>query len=326
MGFLAGMEQFISEHEPLAPHTWFGLGGAARWMARPQSVGQLSELVSRCRQENIEVYKLGLGANLLVSDDGVDGVVVRMNAPALRKVDWEPEADIDPACRREGGADSTLVRVGGGMDMNRLVLDSVRRGLTGLECMAGIPGTLGGAVRMNAGGRFGQIADVVRQVTVIDGHGLLRKMTAEQVGFRYRNSNLKEMIVYQAVLELQPGDADEIRRRFMKIWDYKKKSQPLGGNSAGCVFKNPPGESAGRLIDQAGLKGHTIGGASISTEHANFFLAQEGATTRDVLDLVGLARRRVAEKFGIELEMEIEFWGRAGSRTDAHQPAASSQS
>ncbi len=304
MSFLSNMAEVVHENEPLSPHTYFGLGGPARWLARPQSVEQLQDILRQCRGESIRYHGLGLGANLLVDDDGVDGVVVRLNGPAFRRMAWEPEAD------------PPRVTAAGGVDLNRLVLDAVRQGFAGLECMAGIPGTLGGAIRMNAGGRFGQIADVVREVVVVDSDGRQHTLPAAEVGFRYRGTNLNDAIVCQATLELRPDDPAELRRRYMEIWDYKKRTQPLGYPSAGCVFRNPPGQSAGQLIDRAGMKGQTVGGAMVALEHANFIVAKEGATARDVLTLIALVRQKVAERFGVELELELEIWSSRRARSE----------
>ena len=175
--------------------------------------------------------------------------------------------------------------------------------------MAGIPGSMGGIVRMNAGGRFGQIADVVRRVTVVDEMGRLRMLSNQEIGFRYRGTNLNSSIICQADLELHPADPTELREQFLAIWNHKKETQPLGKNSAGCVFKNPEGHSAGELIDRAGLKGCSVGGATVSRCHANFIVTKEGATARDVLALIDRIRQEVADKFEIELELEIELWG-----------------
>ncbi len=317
MVFSAGLPDFVREHEPLARYTSLGVGGPARWLARPRTVEQLMDLVRRCRQEDVELQVLGRGANLLVSDDGVDGVVVRLNAPEFRQVDWAHDAGPEARSgagrrRRRRGGDSgeVVITAGGGADMSRLVLEAVRRGLSGLECMAGIPGTLGGIIHMNGGGRFGEIADVVRDATVVDSDGQLRTLSRDEVGFRYRGANLGEAIVCRATLALRPGDPTEIRERFLEVWDYKKKSQPLAESTAGCVFKNPPGHSAGALIDRAGLKNRSVGGAEVSDCHANFIVAKEGATARDVLALIGIIRREVARRFGIDLELEIEVWHR----------------
>lgn len=306
--FLSDFADVVTENEPLAPLTYFGLGGPARWMARPRSVAQLSEIVRRCRAEGITVKVLGLGANLLVSDDGVDGVVIRLNDKGFRTVEWETDRDLLERPARGPDPDGVAVRVGGGFDMSRLTLDSVRRGLDGIGCMAGIPGTLGGIIRMNAGGRFGQIADVVCDITVVHPSGEVRRLTHDEIGFSYRRTALDGAIVSEAILVLRPDDPQRVRTRYTEIWDYKKKSQPLADYSAGCVFKNPPGRSAGRLIDEAGLKGHGVGGAYVSPHHANFIVAKEGATARDVIALIGQVRRTVADCFGVELELELEVW------------------
>jgi len=315
IGFLTGLSEVVAANEPLAPHTSLGVGGRARWLARPRSVDELSQLVCRCGQEAVALHMLGLGANLLVSDDGVDGVVVRLSAPEFRRVDWPGKQTAASRRHRGGSGPGATVSAAAGVDMNQLVRETVRRGLSGLECMAGIPGTLGGVIRMNAGGRFGQIADVVRQVTVVDPSGQLRTLSRQAVGFRYRGTDLKDRVICRATLALRPDDPDRIRRRFMEVWDCKKKSQPLAESTAGCVFKNPPGRSAGELIDRAGLKNRCVGGARVSQRHANFIVAKEGASARDVLGLIGLIRREVAQRFGVELELEIEVWGRRRARS-----------
>jgi UDP-N-acetylmuramate dehydrogenase len=314
MAFLSDLGPMVSEYEPLGRQTYFGVGGPARWMLRPRSVEELSAAVARCRQEGVHVYVLGLGANLLVSDEGVDGAVLRLSEPAFRKVNWQPDPET-----ASGGAstqDCATVTVGAGMNMARLTLDAVMRGLTGMECMAGIPGSLGGIIRMNAGGKFGQIADVVRDVTVLDPDGTVQRLTHAEVEFSYRHTELAGCIVLGATLALKQDSPTAVRKRYDEIWEYKRASQPLADCSAGCVFKNPPGNSAGRLIDQAGLKGYIVGGAYVSQQHANFIAAREGSSARDVLSLIGHIRRVVAERFGVELELEVEVWGQCRAHGD----------
>ena len=310
MRFPSDLPEFVSENEPLATHIRLGIGGPARWLARPRTTDELTGIVRSCLHAGVDIHVLGLGANLLVSDEGVDGMVVRLAAPAFRLVDWGDRC-----------ADGTVrVTVGAGADMSRLALDAARHGLSGLECMAGIPGRLGGIIRMNAGGRFGEIGDVVRDVTVIDREGCLRTLSPPEVGFRYRGTDLGRMVVLEATLTLERDDPEQIRERFLGIWQDKKKSQPLAEPTAGCVFKNPPGHRAGELIDRAGFKNHRVGGAFVSDRHANFIIAQEGATARDVFALIGQIRRGVAEGFGVELELEVEVWGH--QRAISHEPAA----
>lgn len=298
----------VRQERSLACLTKYRLGGPAQWFAEPQSLSQLAELIARCRSEHVPLRILGGGANLLVDDEGVSGVVVRLSAPCFTRVDWQTHT---PNVLRKDAP--VLVRAGAGADMARLSLRAVRRGLTGLECMAGIPGSVGGCIRMNAGGRWGQIGNVVRQVTILEPSGRLCTLAPEQIGFGYRHTRLDGAVVCDALLELLPGDPPEIQRRYREIWRAKKKGQPLAAHSAGCVFKNPPGDSAGRLIDAAGLKNRAVGGAVVSPEHANFIVARQGGTARDVLQLINVVRRAVAERFSIELELEIEVWHR-GSR------------
>ncbi len=317
MSFVPEFRDILRDQEPLAGYTSYGLGGPAKWMACPRTIDQVARLVGYCRGEGIPLYVLGLGANVLVSDEGVAGLVVRLNAPGFRHVDWPRPGNANGNGRRRQATkgDKVTIVAGGGADMHRLVLEAVRRGLAGVEGLAGIPGTLGGIVRMNAGGQWGQIADVVREVTVVDERGAMRHLPASEVGFSYRNTRLGDAVVCQAKLELRPGDPVVLRDRFMAIWEQKKRSQPLSEASAGCVYKNPPGHRAGELIDRAGLKGKAIGGARISQLHANFIVTQEGATAEDVFSLIGETRRAVADRFGVELELEIKVWGRQRARS-----------
>ncbi len=290
----ADLAPVCEANAPLAPLTWYGLGGCARVLATVDSRESLGGVLSRAREAGLPVYVLGAGANVLVSDDGVDGVVIRLKGGAFSRIEWT----------------SFGVVAGAGVDMAKLTFAAVRRGLWGLECMAGIPGTVGGCIRMNAGGRFGQISDVVRRVWTVDRSGCRREWKKEEIGFAYRHCGLGEEIIERAELALTPCDADVVRARYREVWDYKRRTQPLAADSAGCVFKNPPGASAGALIEQAGLKGASCGGAAVSHEHANFIVATKGASARDVLRLIGLVRRRVAEHSGVELELEVQVWGR----------------
>mgnify|MGYP005836073255 CR=1 FL=1 len=292
------------EDAPLAPLTHFRLGGSARVLATVESAEQLADVLSRAHRESLPVYVLGSGANVLVADDGVDGVVVRLRGGRFGDVEW----------------DGPRVSAGAGVDIGRLALAAIRRGLRGLECMAGIPGTVGGCIRMNAGGKFGQISDVVRRVWTVDRSGCRREWKNEELGFGYRRCGLRDEIIERAEFALTPCDPDMAMRRYREVWDYKKMSQPLAANSAGCVFKNPPGVSAGALIDRAGLKGTSVGGAVVSPEHANFILATDGASASDVLALIRLIRRRVAEQFGVDLELEVKVWGKRWSEEESREP------
>jgi UDP-N-acetylmuramate dehydrogenase len=258
---------------------------------------------------------LGDGANLLVDDEGVEELVVKLDPRGgiegneLGRVEWDA---------------SGAVRAGAGANLPAMITEAVRRGLGGIEGLAGVPASLGGALVMNAGGAFGQIADVVVAVEGIDRAGRAVRLERGQIAFGYRASGLEGLVITGAELRLTPGDKDALRARLKEVMDKKKGSQPLRENSAGCVFKNPVLDrdvegvggrgqrvSAGMLIDRAGLKGLRAGGASVSEVHANFVVTGDGARARDVIDLIGEVRRRVLDRFGVTLATEVVIWRRS---------------
>ena len=288
----AGLEEAVQENVPLAPFTWYKIGGPAKYFIRPRNVEELQLASQRCAENQIPLYVLGLGANLLVSDAGVDGAVFRLDQDYFRRVKIE----------------KNTLEVGAGVDMQKLVLLSCRNGLSGLECLAGIPGTVGGGIRMNAGGKFGDIGAVVTHVEVMDVGGLLFERTKDDLVFDYRSTNISAKFILNATFELDEEDPERIMRKVKEIWMYKRNSQPLNTKNAGCIFKNPRGLSAGALIDQAGLKGMKVGGAEVSEKHANFVIAHSGATADDVLRLIKIIREKVFEKDGIHLESEVQIW------------------
>jgi UDP-N-acetylmuramate dehydrogenase len=287
-----GMEEFVCENVPLAPKTWYKIGGPSRWFVQPRNPDELRDAALRCLENNIPVYVLGLGANLLVGDNGVDGAVFRLEEDYWRRVKFE----------------QMRVEVGAGADIQKFVLRSVRQGLAGVECLAGIPGTIGGAVRMNAGGKFGDIGAVITSVQVMDAHGTIYERTKDDLVFDYRSTNIVAPFILSATLELEEEDPDRIMQKTKEIWMYKRNSQPLNTKNCGCIFKNPRGLSAGALIDQAGLKGMRVGGAEVSTKHANFFVAYPGCKADDVLKLVKIVREKVHDKHQIVLESEVKMW------------------
>jgi len=288
----SGLEEAVSENEPLAPHTWYKIGGPARWFVRPRSVEELQEAARRCSENNIPLYVLGLGANLLVSDAGVDGAVFRFDQEHWRRIRFE----------------ANTVEAGCGVDMQKLLLRTVRQGLAGIECLAGIPGTLGGGVRMNAGGKFGDLGAAVNRVSVMDSAGQFSEPTKDELVFDYRTTNISAPFILGAVLELEEEDPQRIMKRTKEIWMFKKNSQPLNTKNAGCIFKNPRGLSAGALIDQTGLKGMKVGGAEVSDLHANFIVAHSGCRADDILKLIRIIREKVFDKNQIHLESEVQVW------------------
>jgi UDP-N-acetylmuramate dehydrogenase len=288
----AGLEEIVTESVPLAPKTWYRIGGPARWFIQPRTLDELQEAASRCTENEIPIFVLGLGANLLVSDGGVNGAVFKLGEEFWRRVKFE----------------ENLVEAGAGCDLQKLVLRTVRQGLAGIECLAGIPGTIGGGIRMNCGGKFGDLGARVVKVQVMDASGTIFDRLKDDLVFEYRSTNISAPFILSATLELEEEDPERIMKRTKEIWMYKRNSQPLNTKNAGCIFKNPRGLSAGALIDQAGLKGMQIGGAEVSTKHANFIIAHPGCKADDVLKLVKIIREKVWEKNEIHLESEVKIW------------------
>jgi UDP-N-acetylmuramate dehydrogenase len=288
----SGLEEIVNENEPLAPHTWYRIGGPARWYIRPRTIEELQIAAARCTDNNIRIYVLGLGANLLVGDQGVEGAVFRLDAEHFRTVRYN----------------GTTLQAGAGVDMQRLLVRTVRQGLAGIECLAGIPGTIGGGIRMNAGGKFGDIGAVVTRVQVMDHEGTLFERTKDDLVFDYRSTNIAAKFILGATLELEEDDPDRIMKKTKEIWMYKRNTQPLNTKNCGCIFKNPRGLSAGALIDQAGLKGFRVGHAEVSEKHANFIVAHPGCRADDVMKLVKIIKEKVYDKNQILLESEVQIW------------------
>lgn len=293
----------ITRNTPIP--TWYRVGGGADAFAQPETVDQLQSLIAG----EGPVRVLGEGANLLVDDDGIDGTVARLNKGSFAEVSFDPE--------------TKFVVAGAGVDLRRLITHTSKQGLAGLEVLGGIPASVGGAIRMNAGGAFGQICQAVARVTTIDRQGRVRELDAREIDFGYRYSGLEDRIIMEVAFALTPDDPVVVRDRFRACMEYKKRTQPMGEHSAGCTFKNPmltepiegvghPGArvSAGQLIDLAGCKGMRVGGAEVSQHHANFFTTRPGATAADLIHLMEQVERRVFDRFGVRLEREVVVWRR----------------
>ncbi len=286
-------EPICRRNVPLAPLTWFKLGGPAEYLVEPQTLEQLCAVARRCAENGIPLKLLGLGANVLVPDEGVPGVVIRLVAPAFTRIIF----------------DRDRVICGGGVDLSKLVRTLVRKGLAGLEQLAGIPGTVGGGICMNCGGRYGDISGAVSGVRVVCPGGDLKRRTPTDLNFGYRHCALGEDLVVGVAFQLKQESEQAVYERFRGIWRYKQESQPpMGEPSVGCIFRNPAGHSAGRLIDRAGLKGFRIGSAYISERHANFAMAERGGRASDVKSLIVAVAERVLDRFGVRLEPEVKIW------------------
>ncbi len=283
----------LTPDEPMAPHTWFRLGGPAAFVARPRDVSEVAALLRRCREAEVPFRVLGGGSNVLVRDQGFPGLVIHLESPAFSDVTIR------------GGR----VEAGAAVPLTALISQTARAGLAGLEVLTGIPGTVGGALRGNSGGRQGAIGTFVRRVAVVDNSGEALVREREDLRFDYRSSDLDEPIILSAGFELEPEDPESLVRRMRRIWIIKKENQPYGHQSSGCIFKNPTPElSAGTLVERSGMKGHRVGGAEVSDRHANFIIAHPGAKSADVVGLIDLVRQKVRQQFGHELELQIKIW------------------
>ncbi|MDH7598181.1 MAG: UDP-N-acetylmuramate dehydrogenase [Sedimentisphaerales bacterium] len=292
MSLFKGLEQIVRCNYPLAGLTWYGIGGPADYLVQPQDVGQLQEVVKRCQDAGVRIYVLGAGSNLLIPDEGVRGVVIKLDGPGFTQMRFDGEQ----------------VYAGAGVGLGALVLECVKRGLSGLEGLTGIPGSVGGAVKMNAGGRFGNIGTVIESVTLMDINGQVFQKAKPELSFDYRSSNIASKFILGATMRLASAEPDQVLRSVQEVWIYKKNHQPLDARSCGCAFKNPPGQSAGALIERAGLKGFKVGKAMVSDKHANFIVVEPGCSSKDVLRLMEIIVDRVKGDFGIELQREIEVW------------------
>lgn len=292
MTLVSGFEKIVRPHEPLAQRTWLRLGGPAEYFAEPHSVDELAALVRRCRNEDVSIRLLGGGSNILVRDEGVSGMVVSLTSPVFTQI-------------RIAG---NRVTAGGGVKLAHAISETVRAGLAGLEPLVGIPGTIGGALHGNSGSRAGDIGQWASRATVMTRSGEIFNRDREDLVFAYRQSSLDELVILSGEFQLEPDDPTQLTKRMQKQWIVKKAGQPLSHQNVACVFKNPRGMSAGMLIEQAGLKGTRVGGVEVSQRHANFIVANEGASSQDVLRLLDLIRSRVAERLGVELETELEIW------------------
>jgi UDP-N-acetylenolpyruvoylglucosamine reductase len=283
----------IEEHVSLARHTTIGTGGVARWFARPESVDELQKALRWARDQAVSAEVIGLGSNVLVHDDGVDALVLRLAGELVA-------AEV-------GGSEL----IAGGGAPNAVCLHRARAaGLGGFEFASAIPGTAGGGVRMNAGAYGREWRDVLIDALVVDADGS-RTVPVSELGLSYRRSALAAgQVVARVRFRLEPGSPRAVKEKVAALLAQRKATQPTNKRTFGSVFKNPSAQlGAGRAIEECGLKGHQIGGALVSPRHANFIENAGGATSADCIALMTEARRRVHERFGVELEHEVQFLG-----------------
>jgi UDP-N-acetylmuramate dehydrogenase len=291
----------LQRNEPLSRHTSFAIGGPAELLAYPADRADLTTLLAEIGKQGAPFFILGGGTNILVRDGGFRGVVISLRRLAAIVVDRE---------YRSVGGSYAVLSAEAGAPLSKLQIFAAEQGLTGLEFAAGIPGTVGGAIRMNAGTAAGEIGDIIESVTVLLSDGTLTVRAREALGFSYRTSNLAENeIVLDAKVVLRRDEKEKIKTLVKGLLEKRKRYQPQGLPNAGSMFKNPQEAPAGKLIETAKLKGKTVGGAQVSEKHGNFFVNRGNATARDVLELMEFVKQTVLDVHGVRLEPEIKIIG-----------------
>ncbi len=284
--------------EPMSAHTSLKIGGPVGMMVFPEDPVSLRNVLVAADAGNIPVFYFGAGTNLLVADGKIDGIAV-----SLKKFN-----SIEPT--RDSDDEGAVIYAGAGVLLAQLISVTRKSGLSGLEPLAGIPGYVGGAVSMNAGSFGMEMKDLIVSVALMDMKGGIAIVEKEEMNFSYRSSNLPEdSVILSANIKLSKNDPEEVEKRIKTSLKKKKATQPLGELSAGCVFKNPEGSSAGMLIDQAGCKGMRQGGIEVSEIHANYFINQGSGTCRDFMSLMDAVKEKVQKDSGIELEPEVRIIG-----------------
>lgn len=285
--------------EPLSRHTTFRIGGPADYYVMPNSVEQLKQVIALCQEQELPFQVIGNGSNILCADDGFEGVIIDV----VRGLN---QCEVDPA--------AGTITAQAGVLLSALARRAQQAGLTGLEFAGGIPGSVGGALMMNAGAYGGEMKQVVQWARVLTREGQERVVSVEELDLAYRHSAIRAngWIVLEACFTLQQGDATQIRTVMDDLAARRREKQPLEFPSAGSTFKRPAGYFAAQLIDEAGLKGFAVGGAQVSEKHAGFVINRGGATAADVMALCERVKEKIFQRVGVEMEMEVE---RIGGRT-----------
>ncbi len=286
----------VKIREPMKRHTSFRAGGPADWYAAPETADELAAVCRACRKAGSRFYVIGNGSNLLVSDEGFRGVII--STEKLRKLE----------------AAGKSLKAGAGVLLSKAANEALKAGLSGLEFAAGIPGSVGGAVVMNAGAYGSEMKDVLKSVTVLDSDGNVLTLDTKDLELGYRTSIIpkKGYVVLEALFSLECGNMEEIRQKMDKLAEKRKEKQPLEYASAGSTFKRPEGYFAGKLIEDAGLRGFSVGGAAVSEKHAGFVINKDNASASDIYRLCEEVKRRVKEYSGVTLEMEVKLLGQFG--------------
>ncbi len=281
----------VSLNEPLAPFTTFRIGGVADYYVEPEDAQDVLSIVNYMSSKGLPLYVMGNGSNILISDDGIRGVVINLekNFSYLKH-------------------EENKIVSGSGVKMAKFADFAIKNNYAGVEMLAGIPATIGGALVMNAGAYGGETSTYVNEVTVVI-NGTIKHFSKDECGFVYRNSNLKSSIILQAEFNLPSGNKEELMKHRKELLLKRNEAQPVEIPNAGCIFKNPENNFAAKLIEESGMKGRSYGGAMVSEKHANFILNHNNAKANDVLELVRIIKKAVREKTGVELEMEVKLVG-----------------
>jgi UDP-N-acetylmuramate dehydrogenase len=286
MGFPAGFEHIVRENEPLAPYTWLQLGGTCRYFAEPTSEEELKGLVVACHRESIPIRVLGGGSNILIRDEGFNGLVIALTASTFGRIDIH----------------NNVLTAGGGAKLAHVVSAAVGEGLAGIEHLVGIPGTLGGALHGNASTLDGDIGQRIQKASLLSRSGDIVVYQGSKLQFSHNQSSLDELVI------LKVADPVALTKRMQKLWIVKRSMQPTLGTPTIIPFIDPIGHNAATLIEEAGLAGHREGLVQINSTHPNFLMVSSGATAAQVIAVVEKIRRTVAAKTGVELQLHLKIW------------------
>ena len=276
----------------LQKYTSFRTGGPAEIFVEPVDTSELKKVLQFCKDEQKKIFVFGKGTNILVNDNGVKGVVIHLGRVNFNNIERH----------------NSFVLSGAGVTLSKLIRTAALEGLGGMEALAGIPGTVGGAVMMNAGGKYGDISDTINSLTTMTFDGRIIRHKRGDVEFSYRGCNLSKQIVIEVEFQLKESKIEVVLEKMDEIYKKKQETQPLGTFNAGSIFKNTPQYKAAELIDKANLKGLKVGGAIVSEKHANFIVNTGNATSTDILELIKIIKKTIKQKYNISLEEEIHIW------------------
>lgn len=292
MSLISGFEHFVRENEPLSPLTSLRLGGVAEYFAEPTSTQELAAIVKRFSEEGVAVRLIGAGSNVLVPDDGVSGLVIHLSAPAFCQIE----------------IDGMKMRIGGGARLSHVVSNAIREGFNGPQYLVGMPGTIGGALHSNINVPNVDLSSWVKSVEVMKHSGEQLTYRGEEIAFSSHESSFSELVILAVEIEFEKEDPAVLTKQLQKLWLVSKAKRPPADVNAAYIFKNLGGESAGELIDSAGLKGTSVGGVSLLDSDPNYFVASTDAKTSDVEKLIEQVAAQVKEKLDVELETAIQIW------------------